>query len=305
MPLSPNIEAVLEHHFAPVEPPVARENSDADDLLRIVGLDPERGGLDDRLVADAMDAARRAGIERNTLVAVAQAYARGLGRVVAAESDNFRRHVKLRAPAERAAYLDELLSRNVPAAATLFAALHRAMLHDALEDSLTDESLEEPEVVERAIALVDICDSTSHLSHTDLAKTHQLVDELFEAGRVAVVDRPVWVVKYVGDGVFLLGRDVKDVADAALHAIDTLEDRLPLRARAGVAMGPVVRRAGDYFGLTVNIAERLTALADPGTLLASERVAGALPPDRVGERRELEPRGVGSPMLAATVEPNR
>ena len=50
------------------------------------------------------------------------------------------------------------------------------------------------------------------------------------------------------------------------------EPRLPL-TRAGLHHGPVIRRAGDVFGSTVNIAARITALATPGQLLATQSIA--------------------------------
>lgn len=50
--------------------------------------------------------------------------------------------------------------------------------------------------------------------------------------------------------------------------------RLPL-ARAGLDYRPVICRAGDLFGSTVNIAARIAALALPGQLLATQSVAEA------------------------------
>src|SRR4029077_18977091 len=52
------------------------------------------------------------------------------------------------------------------------------------------------------------------------------------------------------------------------------EPRIPL-TRTGLNHGPVLRRAGDLFGSTVNIAARIAALASPGQLLATQPVAEA------------------------------
>jgi adenylate cyclase len=149
---------------------------------------------------------------------------------------------------------------------------------------------------------VDVCDSTRYLSDAGVAQTEQLVDALFEAARSAAARRAVWVVKYVGDGVFLLGRRPRDVAEAALHAIAALETELPLAARGGLAAGPVMRRAGDYFGLTVNLAQRLAAAAQPGQLLVTEPAAADLPDDRVSARDRLEVRGVEEPVAVAVID---
>jgi adenylate cyclase len=50
------------------------------------------------------------------------------------------------------------------------------------------------------------------------------------------------------------------------------EPRIPL-TRTGLNHGPVLRRANDLFGSTVNIAARVAAVASPGQLLATTAVA--------------------------------
>ena len=50
------------------------------------------------------------------------------------------------------------------------------------------------------------------------------------------------------------------------------EPRIPL-TRTGLNHGPVLRRANDLFGSTVNVAARVAALASPGQLLATAPVA--------------------------------
>lgn len=69
-------------------------------------------------------------------------------------------------------------------------------------------------------------------------------------------------------------------ADAALEAAleivsETVESELPT-ARAGLALGPLLARAGDYFGSAVNLASRLVERAEPGTVLVDERLKAAL-----------------------------
>ena len=62
--------------------------------------------------------------------------------------------------------------------------------------------------------------------------------------------------------------------DAALTLLDAAEaegDDFP-QLRAGIAIGPALSRAGDWFGRPVNLASRITQIARPGSLLAEREV---------------------------------
>jgi len=83
-------------------------------------------------------------------------------------------------------------------------------------------------------------------------------------------------VKWIGDEVMLAFNDCETallVLGALLPACRA-EPRLPL-TRTGIHHGRVICRGGDYFGSTVNIAARITALATPGQLLATKPVAAS------------------------------
>ncbi|PCK83394.1 hypothetical protein CPT32_29610 [Rhizobium sophoriradicis] len=83
-------------------------------------------------------------------------------------------------------------------------------------------------------------------------------------------------IKWIGDEAMLSFPE----PETAIQVLGTLlqacrkEPRLPL-TRAGLNHGPVICRAGDLFGSTVNIAARIAALASPGQLLATQPIAEA------------------------------
>ena len=54
-----------------------------------------------------------------------------------------------------------------------------------------------------------------------------------------------------------------------LVAVIDSDEALP-QLRAGVAYGPAVSRAGDWFGSPVNLASRVTSVARPASVLLSE-----------------------------------
>lgn len=85
-----------------------------------------------------------------------------------------------------------------------------------------------------------------------------------------VSPRPVRFVKSIGDAVMLICADPAPLVNAVLNLVDAAagNDLPPLRV--GVATGCAVTRAGDWFGSPVNVASRVTALAQPGSVLVAE-----------------------------------
>lgn len=88
-----------------------------------------------------------------------------------------------------------------------------------------------------------------------------------------VAHGPVRLVKLIGDAAMLSCRDTPRLLAAMLDLIDGMgaTEGFPL-VRAGVARGPVVSRAGDYYGAPVNLASRITGVAHPGSVLVSTEV---------------------------------
>ena len=95
------------------------------------------------------------------------------------------------------------------------------------------------------------------------------------------------VIKTVGDEILFVHGEAAPAAAIALDLVDTMaEDDLLPDVRVGMAYGRVISRLGDVFGMTVNRASRLTAVAPPGGVLRRRRpgrVAGQ--PVRVRDDR--------------------
>jgi adenylate cyclase len=93
-----------------------------------------------------------------------------------------------------------------------------------------------------------------------------------------VCEPPVKLVKTIGDAAMLTSADPRALTDASLALIDLAGaqgERLPA-LRAGIAIGPAVSRAGDWFGAPVNLASRITQLARPGSVLTEADVRSRL-----------------------------
>ena len=84
----------------------------------------------------------------------------------------------------------------------------------------------------------------------------------------------VRLVKTIGDAAMLVGPDAHAMLGVALDLVDAADaegEDFP-QLRAGLALGPALSRAGDWYGAPVNLASRLTARARPASVLATSEV---------------------------------
>ncbi|WP_349828733.1 adenylate/guanylate cyclase domain-containing protein [Brevibacterium litoralis] len=105
------------------------------------------------------------------------------------------------------------------------------------------------------------------------------------------------VIKTIGDEVFYAAETPHAGAEIALTLSERLAaDELMPRTRVGFAWGKVLSRMGDIFGSTVNLAARLVAVAEPGTVLTDWDTAHiiAKTDDYVfSDREEIHLKGLG------------
>lgn len=149
---------------------------------------------------------------------------------------------------------------------------------------------------ELAVAFVDLVGFT-RWSHDAAPHEISAVLTLFEAQAFdCIAEANGRVVKLIGDEVMFVCPAAADAARACLEIVEARDSQL-LPARAGMSYGAVLRRSGDYFGQTVNLASRINAIAEPGSLIVDDATRQMLVRDggfdatEVG-RRELK--GLGA-----------
>lgn len=106
------------------------------------------------------------------------------------------------------------------------------------------------------------------------------------------------LVKTLGDGVMICSRSKSDLLNTAVSLAAAAANAGLPELRIGVARGPALARAGDWYGSVVNRASRLTAIARPGQLVAEEAAREPVP-DCVGpwqDRGVVDVRGFASPI---------
>jgi adenylate cyclase len=144
-----------------------------------------------------------------------------------------------------------------------------------------------------ATLVVGFCDivSFTRLSREmDGDTLASFVEGFEEAASALCAELGCRIVKTLGDEVLFTAVDPTAAAEFALRMTErsAVEKGFP-RVRVGMARGEIIQRLGDVFGTPVNLAARLTSVANPGTAL----VDGVLARELAGyEIQPLRPRPV-------------
>ena len=139
------------------------------------------------------------------------------------------------------------------------------------------------------VLFCDLVGSTSISAGLDAEDWRDLVGAYLDAASAAVTEMGGHVAKKLGDGLMALfgypvaqENDAERAARAALSIQRSLAEinrknagsgKPTLKARIGIETGPVVvDAAGEIYGDAPNTAARLQTLAEPGTVVVTERV---------------------------------
>ena len=164
------------------------------------------------------------------------------------------------------------------------------------------------------VMFCDLVGSTSISAGLDAEDWRDLVGTYLDAASAAVTEMGGHVAKKLGDGLMALfgfpvaqENDAERAARAALsiqHALaevnrkNTAAGKPALNARIGIEIGPVViDAAGEIYGDAPNVAARVQALAEPGTVVVTARVQRQIAGLFVAEERgNHELKGVPEPV---------
>jgi adenylate cyclase len=169
----------------------------------------------------------------------------------------------------------------------------------------------------RAVGFADMVSftrRTAGLGSTDLSA---FVQRFETAARDIVANAGGRVVKTIGDAVLFIADDVVSGARVAVGLARELGGELDVQARAddgglaegargvtpvrvGFVQGRVLSRFGDVFGASVNVAARLTDIAEPSTVLTDPVTAELLADD---DRFVLEPQPARELQGLGTIAP--
>lgn len=140
------------------------------------------------------------------------------------------------------------------------------MLHSNRTDEFT---------VEATFAFVDLAGYSVLTEICGDREAARLAARLAELARTAL-QPDASVVKTIGDAVMLVGATPELMVATISELADLVADEDGFLAlRAGIHHGSAIQQGPDYYGHTVNIAARITALAGAGQAVITDEIVGA------------------------------
>lgn len=151
--------------------------------------------------------------------------------------------------------------------------------------------------LEVALLIADITGSTPLYEDVGNAGALALVGECLDALRSIARNEGGMFIRSKGDDVLCAFTDPSSALRAARQM---LSQQLtgPLGLHVGINFGHIIHARGDVFGDAVNLTARLSALANPGEVLASKSFVDRLPEAEARSLRVLDNitfKGKGSP----------
>jgi adenylate cyclase len=201
-----------------------------------------------------------------------------MSQVAASQVELFRRRVTSQVPDGAVGNLDFVL-RNaamvdlmLPTAGQLLEIVHRRHVEAAVRSEalvMVEEAQGGlPGEVELCVGFADLVGFTAASEQMLPMQLGEMARGLVRHAEETLPARGARIVKTIGDAVMFTAPDAPSAAAAALDLVEQAgrDSSLP-PLRAGLAYGPVLRRYGDCFGRTVNVASRLCSVAPPGAVL--------------------------------------
>lgn len=162
----------------------------------------------------------------------------------------------------------------------------------------------------RAIMFTDLKDSTQMTTqHGDNKALHLLHvhNALIRNALTSYLGREV---KHTGDGIMASFSEVRNAVSCAIAiqqsfaAYNCENPDSPLQVRIGLSAGEPIEEHGDLYGTAVQLAARLCALTEAGTILAAQIVADECKgmEDNFLDSGEVTPKGFGQPIHVYEVQ---
>jgi adenylate cyclase len=254
-------------------------------MRRLLGL-PEPGP-EDRVFSDEdVEAAQStrvfldAGFEERAIADLTRVMGEAMSRIAATTSATFAEAFLQPGDSEEdvAVRFAALAEQLTPALAPVFMAAFKAHLRESVRRGMLGRAERETGQVsgqqEIAVCFVDVVGFTRLGGEIAVEELGQVAGRLAELA-ADLAQPPVRLVKTIGDAAMFVSSDPAALVAVALDLVAAFEEAELPTLRAGVAFGPAVQLAGDFYGHAVNLASRVTGQARPGSVLGTQEVRDA------------------------------
>jgi adenylate cyclase len=256
-------------------------------IRRLHGL-PEPRPEDKVFSEEDIEAARStkvfldAGFSEERIVEITRVLGEGMGRlattIIAAFAQTFLQ--KGDDEEDVALRFAELAEQLTPAAAPILVAAFNAHLREAVSRAMLGRAeLASGDALgsqELTICFADLVGFTRLGNQVEVLELGTVAGRLAELA-ASITESPVRLIKTIGDAAMFVSPDPAPLVGVALELIEAFEREDLPSLRAGIASGPALVRAGDYYGNSVNLASRVTGVARPGSVLCTQEVLDAAP----------------------------
>ncbi|MCW2544613.1 MAG: adenylate cyclase [Frankiales bacterium] len=198
------------------------------------------------------------------------------------------------------------VTRLVPQIGAMLDATHRQHLEATRVhfEGIAGE-IEDRAAFRCGVGFADLSGFTKLSQQLNLGELSMVLSIFEETATETVHARGGRIVKFLGDAVMWVSGDpdqlVQIACDLAHHPKAAEAE---IEVRAGVDYGRVLAQDGDYFGVPVNLASRLVALAEPGQVLGTAGLIDVLSGDWQAEPGEpTQVRGFDDPITPYVLTP--
>jgi adenylate cyclase len=258
-------------------------------IRRLSGL--SEAGPDDRVFGDedvALAQSTRAfidaGLGEDAIVEMTRVLGEGMSRAAATTTALFAEAFlkpgdNEREVAQRFAVLaDQLLPAVQPVLVAAFKAHLRESVQRGMLGPTELEAGHIPDAQDLAVCFADLVGFTRLGGEIEVRELGMVAETLARLATELTV-APVRLVKTIGDAALFVSIEPGPLVGVALSLVEAVAEAELPSLRAGVASGPALQRAGDFYGHSVNLASRVTGIARPGSVLCTEPVRDAAPDD--------------------------
>jgi adenylate cyclase len=254
-------------------------------IRRLEGL--PQPGPDDRVFSDEdIEAARstrlflEAGFDEDRIIEITRVLGEGMARLAATITAAFVETFLEAGDSEEdvALRFADLAEQLTPATAPILIASFQSHLRDSVQRGMLGRAeLEAGDVAgaqQMTVCFADLVGFTRLGGQVEVRELGTVAGRLAQVA-ASVTEAPVRLIKTIGDAAMFVSPDPGPLVDVALKLVAAFEEEELPSLRAGIAFGPALIRAGDFYGNSVNLASRVTGVARPGSVLCTEPVHDA------------------------------